>query len=368
MTRFYIDHLTLSHISPPHRDNYVNHLCKRYSINCDQFSLIKSDNSLLGTSQHSQLSGHLEPSMSRSDLVTTSFFSWNSQSSSKHFLPGNIFQSRFQSVRLSNSFSKLLPFLWCIKKHVANVSINWCKNQHKQLCKTISQRCNWIQLVNHEAMTQTKYNQEWTCSTWFSRYLPESGRELRSAHNTSGMALVSPETEDSLRLRVALSTMFFTSDRNIMVWTSFTSEYSGSQCMWALATSSSCFSMPWSDFPAKGVMWGSGVGMMLKVRTGAEGADDLRWVLGLGGMYSQETSIISFRTSSRTATPMLSLVITRLSMASEPSEFAMASWLNSTVCFCTALNLHRHTWEGESASVASESSSKKFLVGVQINV
>ncbi|PWA23447.1 hypothetical protein CCH79_00006050 [Gambusia affinis] len=36
---------------------------------------------------------------------------------------------------------------------------------------------------------------------------------------------------------------------------------------------------------------------------------------------------------------MLSLVITLFSMASEPSELAMASWLNSTVCFCTALNL-----------------------------
>lgn len=81
-------------------------------------------------------------------------------------------------------------------------------------------------------------------------YLPESGKELRSAHSTSGMALVSPETEDNLRLRVALSTMFFTSDRNIIVWTNLTSEYSGSQCMWALATRSSCFSMPWSDFPA----------------------------------------------------------------------------------------------------------------------
>ncbi|TNN64802.1 hypothetical protein EYF80_024997 [Liparis tanakae] len=130
-------------------------------------------------------------------------------------------------------------------------------------------------------------------------YLPESGKELRSAHSTSGMALISPETEDSLRLRVALSTMFFTSDRNIMVWTSLTSEYSGSQCMWALATRSSCFSMPWRDFPAESV-------------------------------YSQEASIISLRTSSSVATPMLSLVITLFSIASEPSEFAMASWLNST--------------------------------------
>lgn len=64
------------------------------------------------------------------------------------------------------------------------------------------------------------------------------------------MALFSPE--DNLKLREALSTMFFTSDRNIMVWTSFTSEYSGSQCMWALATSSNCLSMPWTDFPAGG--------------------------------------------------------------------------------------------------------------------
>ena len=50
-------------------------------------------------------------------------------------------------------------------------------------------------------------------------------------------------------------------------------------------------------------------------------------------------SIISLWTSSSTATPMLSLVITLFSMASEPSELAMASWLNSTVCFWTRLNL-----------------------------
>ena len=56
-------------------------------------------------------------------------------------------------------------------------------------------------------------------------------------------------------------------------------------------------------------------------------------------VYLQESSIISLRTSSSTATPMLSLVITLFNIASEPSELAMASWLNSTVCFCTALNL-----------------------------
>lgn len=44
-------------------------------------------------------------------------------------------------------------------------------------------------------------------------------------------------------------------------------------------------------------------------------------------------------TSNTTATPMLSLVITLFNMASEPSELAMATWLNSTVCFCTSVNL-----------------------------
>lgn len=44
--------------------------------------------------------------------------------------------------------------------------------------------------------------------------------------------------------------MFFTSERNIIVWTNFTSEYSGSQCMWALATRISCFSVPRCGFPA----------------------------------------------------------------------------------------------------------------------
>lgn len=85
---------------------------------------------------------------------------------------------------------------------------------------------------------------------WITEDEPESGSEFRSAHSTRGMALVSPDLDESLRLREALSTMFFTSDRNIMVWTSFTSEYSGSQCMWALATRTSCFSGLRRDFPA----------------------------------------------------------------------------------------------------------------------
>lgn len=53
---------------------------------------------------------------------------------------------------------------------------------------------------------------------------------------------------------------------------------------------------------------------------------------------------ISLLTSSRTATPMLSLVITLFSMTSDPSELAMATWLNSTVCVWTRVNLHNtHT-------------------------
>ena len=79
--------------------------------------------------------------------------------------------------------------------------------------------------------------------------LPESGKELRSAHNTSGIVPNSPNTLD-WRLLEALSIMFFTSERNIIVWTNFTSEYSGSQCIWALATRISCFSVPRCGFPA----------------------------------------------------------------------------------------------------------------------
>ena len=40
-------------------------------------------------------------------------------------------------------------------------------------------------------------------------------------------------------------------------------------------------------------------------------------------------SLASCRTSRRAARPMLSLVMTRLSMSSEPSAVAMAIWLNS---------------------------------------
>lgn len=51
---------------------------------------------------------------------------------------------------------------------------------------------------------------------------------------------------------------------------------------------------------------------------------------------------MSLLTSRRTATPMLSLVITLFSMTSEPSELAMATWLNSTVCFWIKVNLQKH--------------------------
>lgn len=71
-------------------------------------------------------------------------------------------------------------------------------------------------------------------------YIPESGNELRSAHSTSGMELGSAVGLPGLL--EAFSRMFFTSETNIMVWMSFTSEYSGSQCMWAFATISSCLS------------------------------------------------------------------------------------------------------------------------------
>lgn len=52
---------------------------------------------------------------------------------------------------------------------------------------------------------------------------------------------------------------------------------------------------------------------------------------------------MSLLTSSRTATPILSLVITLFSMTSEPSELAMATWLNSTVCFWTKVNLQKQS-------------------------
>lgn len=55
--------------------------------------------------------------------------------------------------------------------------------------------------------------------------------------------------------------------------------------------------------------------------------------------HPHDISINSFRSSSSTATPMLSFVMTLFSIASDPSEFAIASWLNSTVCFWTKVNL-----------------------------
>lgn len=76
--------------------------------------------------------------------------------------------------------------------------------------------------------------------------VPESGSELRSAHRTMGMADGSEVGEPVATEPEALSAMLLSSDRNIMVWISLTSEYSGSQCMCALATRTSCLS--WGAF------------------------------------------------------------------------------------------------------------------------
>lgn len=78
---------------------------------------------------------------------------------------------------------------------------------------------------------------------WFlisDRALPESGSELRSAHRTMGIEDGSEVGDPVATEPEALSAMLFNSDRNIMVWINLTSEYSGSQCMWALATRMSC--------------------------------------------------------------------------------------------------------------------------------
>ncbi|KAF3851457.1 hypothetical protein F7725_013229 [Dissostichus mawsoni] len=121
--------------------------------------------------------------------------------------------------------------------------------------------------------------------------LKKSGSELRSAHRTMGMEDGSEAGEPVAMELEALSAMLFSSDRNIMVWINLTSEYSGP---------SACGRWP-------------------------PGSAASPWFLPSENM--------SLLTSSRTATPMLSLVITRFSMTSEPSELAMATWLNSTVCF-----------------------------------
>lgn len=56
---------------------------------------------------------------------------------------------------------------------------------------------------------------------------------------------------------------------------------------------------------------------------------------------------------------MLSFVITLFSIASEPSELAMASWLNSTVCFCTALNLEINRVRQEKEEFKTQFTDKK---------
>lgn len=141
----------------------------------------------------------------------------------------------------------------------------------------------------------------------------------------------------------ALSAMLFSSDRNIMVWISLTSEYSGSQCMWALATRISCLSgggfrperaeerteMRHPPPPPNGLV------STLKSRV-APPHHSPGFPTGAAAQLVSGQSLTarqlflppenrSSLTSSRTATPMLSLVITLFSMTSEPSEFAMAT-------------------------------------------
>ena len=114
----------------------------------------------------------------------------------------------------------------------------------------------------------------------------ESGSEFRSPHATIGILGV-PGTEvlyPSPFSLCAFITMLSSSFMSMTVWISFTSANSGSQWMCALATR---------------MCWGG------------------RW-RPLGGL-----------TSSKMAMPMLSLSMTLFSMDSDPSAWAMASWLNS---------------------------------------
>lgn len=70
-------------------------------------------------------------------------------------------------------------------------------------------------------------------------YRPDSGSELRSPHRMRGMELTSTAPEAVL---VKFSSITcFRRHINIMVWISFTSENSGSQWMWAVATTRGCF-------------------------------------------------------------------------------------------------------------------------------
>lgn len=100
-----------------------------------------------------------------------------------------------------------------------------------------------LNLHQHE-LRRTKRVSNWNVGkrSWEVAVLPESGSELRSAHRTMGMEDGSEVGEPVATEPEALSAMLFSSDRNIMVWINLTSEYSGSQCMWALATRISCLS------------------------------------------------------------------------------------------------------------------------------
>ena len=125
----------------------------------------------------------------------------------------------------------------------------------------------------------------------------ESGSELRSPQRMMGTPGI-PGTGVLHPMPLSLCTfitMESSSFMSMMVWMSLTSEYSGSQWMWAVATRR---------------CWGI-------------------------DCTAPEASL----SSSRAPMPMLSLSMTLFSMASEPSAWATASWLNSMRYCSTRENL-----------------------------
>lgn len=79
--------------------------------------------------------------------------------------------------------------------------------------------------------------------------LPDSGSELRSPQSISGTLLQSRFVASGLRLSCASLRMLWSLCISIIVWINLTSQNSGSQCTWQVATSNACFTWPSGGTP-----------------------------------------------------------------------------------------------------------------------
>ena len=104
----------------------------------------------------------------------------------------------------------------------------------------------------HPLYTQWLRHTQCTNNRLPSLHPPESGSELKSPQRMRGMLLQAGAVDPGRKLLCDSSMMFFSSDIRIMVWMSLTSQYSGSQWTWHVATNSGCRTWLSDGWPVTG--------------------------------------------------------------------------------------------------------------------